>query len=151
MTNDDWYDFLRELLDANVRFLVVGAHALAVHGFPRATQDLDVWIEPTAENATLALRALARFGAPIDSLGIAVADLTTPGMVVQIGLPPNRIDLLTAISGVDNFAAAWDARVSHAIRDRTVPFLDVDRLRDNKRASGRKKDLADLELLGGFP
>ena len=69
-------------------------------------------------------------------------------MVVQIGLPPNRIDLLTAICGVDDFAAAWEARVSHNIRERAIPFLDIGRLRHNKRASGRKKDLADLEALG---
>lgn len=148
---DDWYDLLRDLIDADVRFLVVGAHALAVHGFPRATQDLDVWIDPTRENAKRAMSALGKFGAPIDSIGISLADLSTPGMVVQIGLPPNRIDLLTAISGVDDFGAAWDARVLHNIRERTIPFLDIDRLRDNKRASGRKKDLADLEALGDRP
>lgn len=151
MINDDWYDFLREMVDANVRFLVVGAHALAVHGFPRATQDLVVWIEPSIENATASLRALARFGAPVDSLGVSLADLITPGMVVQIGLPPNRIDLMTSISGVDNFGSAWDARISLPIRDRIIPILDVNHLRVNKRASGRTKDLADLELLGDAP
>ncbi len=71
-------------------------------------------------------------------------------MVIQIGLPPNRIDVLTAISGVEDFSGAWDARVEHVIRGRAIPFLDLERLRQNKRASGRRKDLADLEQLGGL-
>jgi hypothetical protein len=146
---DDWFALLQELLDADVRYVVVGAHAMAVHGFPRATQDLDVWIDRDPDNAVKALQALADFGAPLDALGVTVNDLTTPGMVIQIGLPPNRIDVLTAISGVEDFAAAWDARVEHVIRGRAIPFLDLERLRQNKRASGRRKDLADLEQLGG--
>ena len=102
------------------------------------------------DNAGKTLQALAHFGAPLDALGVTVSDLTTPGMVVQIGLPPNRVDVLTAISGVDDFGAAWDARVEHIIRGRAIPFLDLERLRQNKRASGRRKDLADLERLGGY-
>jgi hypothetical protein len=145
---DDWFALLCEFLDEDVHFVVVGAHALAVHGFPRATQDLDVWIDTERSNAVKALRALAKFGAPLDALGVSLSDLTSPGMVVQIGLPPNRIDVLTAISGVDDFAGAWDARVEHVIRGRAIPFLDLARVRANKRASGRKKDLADLERLG---
>jgi hypothetical protein len=146
---DDWFALLQELLDAGVRYLVVGAHAMAVHGFPRATQDLYVWIDRDPVNAVKTLQALAGFGAPLDAVGVTVNDLTTPGMVVQIGLPPNRIDVLTSISGVEDFAAAWDARVEHVIRGRAIPFLDLERLRQNKRASGRRKDLADLEQLGG--
>jgi hypothetical protein len=146
---DDWFALLQELSDAGVRYLVVGAHAMAVHGFPRATQDLDVWIDRDSGNAGKALQALSTFGAPLDTLGVTTDDLTTPGMVIQIGLPPNRIDVLTAISGVDDFSAAWEARVEHVIRGRAIPFLDLERLRQNKRASGRRKDLADLEQLGG--
>lgn len=149
MIGDDWFALLSELLDANVRFVVVGAHAMAVHGFPRATQDLDVWIDSERDNAVKTMQALAKFGAPLDALGVTLSDLTSPGMVVQIGLPPNRIDVLTAISGVDDFAGAWDDRIEHTIRGRPIPFLDLDRLRHNKRASGRRKDLADLERLGG--
>lgn len=136
------------MLDADVRYVVVGAHAMAVHGFPRATQDLDVWIDRDPVNAAKALEALARFGAPLDAIGVTAADLSTPNTVIQIGMPPNRIDVLTAISGVDDFSAAWDARVEHVIRGRAIPFLDLERLRQNKRASGRRKDLADLEMLG---
>lgn len=150
MIGDDWYDFLRELVDFNVRFLVVGAHALAVHGVPRATQDLDVWIDPSAENAQLTLNALVKFGAPVHALGVTLGDLSAPGLVVQIGMPPNRIDVLTGISGVDDFGAAWDARVSHTIRERLIPFLDVSRLKVNKLATGRKRDLADLESLNAL-
>ena len=112
MIGDDWSALLNEFLDANVRFVVVGAHAMAVHGFPRATQDLDVWIDIERDNAEKTLRALAKFGAPLDALGVTLHDLTAPGIVIQIGLPPNRIDVLTAISGVDDFAGAWDARLA---------------------------------------
>ena len=149
MIGDDWFALLNEFLEANVRFVVVGAHAMAVHGFPRATQDLDVWIDIERDNAEKTLRALAKFGAPLDALGVTLHDLTAPGIVIQIGLPPNRIDVFTAISGIDDFAGAWDARVEHTIRGRPIPFLDLERLRQNKRASGRRKDLADLERLGG--
>lgn len=149
MIGDDWFALLSEFLDAGVRYVVVGAHAMAVHGFPRATQDLDVWIDRERDNAGKTLQALAQFGGPIDALGVTLRDLTTPGMVIQVGLPPNRVDVLTAISGVDDFAGAWDARVEHIIRGRAIPFLDLERLRQNKRASGRRKDLADLERLGG--
>ena len=146
--NDDWFDFLASLLDSHVRFLVVGAHALAVHGVPRATQDIDVWIEPTHQNATRVWKALSEFGAPVAALKISVKDFATPGMVVQIGLPPNRIDLLTTLSGLTDFESAWNERVSHAIRGRTVDFIGRNALLQNKRAAGRKKDLADVEALG---
>lgn len=86
--NDDWVDLLSALLEGEVRFLVVGAHALAVHGVPRGTQDLDVWVEPEAENTIRAWRALAAFGAPLDSLGVTLEDLRRPGTVIQLGLPP---------------------------------------------------------------
>ena len=95
MIGDDWFALFQELLDAGVRYVVVGAHAMAVHGFPRATQDLDVWIDRDPVNAGKTLQALANFGARLDALGVTVNDLTTPGMVIQIGLPPNRIDVLT--------------------------------------------------------
>lgn len=121
---------------------------MAVHGFPRATQDLDLWIDPTMENASRAMEALAQFGAPTDALGVTVQDLSTPGLVVQLGLPPNRVDLLTAISGVNDFDSAWQGRCDHDVRGTSVPFLDRVRLRQNKRATGRLKDLADLETLG---
>jgi hypothetical protein len=145
---DDWIEFLFALLDSGARFLVVGAHALAIYGVPRGTQDLDVWIDPAAANATLVQRALAAFGAPIDALGIALDDLQTLDTVIQIGVAPNRIDLLTSVSGVPDFDSAWSARVEHAVRGRVLPFIGRDALVANKRATGRKKDQGDLEALG---
>jgi hypothetical protein len=145
---DDWFELLVALLDARARFLVVGAHALAVHGVPRGTQDLDVWIDPTSENVERVWRALAAFGAPLDGLGVSRDDLRTVDTVVQLGLPPNRIDVLTSITGIPEFSEAWDTRVEHELRGRPIPFLGRDALLRNKRASGRRKDLADVEALG---
>jgi len=146
--NDDFRDILNELLVAGARFLVVGAHAMALHGVPRATGDLDVWIGSEPANADKVWTALQRFGAPLDTLGIDRQDLATPGIVVQIGLPPRRIDLLTAVSGLD-FEEAWRNRASHSIGPLEVPFLGRAELIRNKHASGRPKDLADLEILEG--
>lgn len=147
--NDDWFELLTALLDADARFMVVGAHALAVHGVPRATQDLDVWIEPTPENAARVWQALVAFGAPLADLKITTDDLCQPGIVVQMGLPPNRIDLLTALSGLGSFASVAPAQVCHTVRSRMIPFLGREALIQNKRAAGRTKDLADVEALGG--
>jgi hypothetical protein len=149
--NDDWFDILQALVKAEARFLVVGAHAMAVHGVPRATQDLDVWVEPTPQNAERVWRALAEFGAPLTSLDITREDFDHPGQVIQLGLPPNRVDLLTTISGVADFASAWRQRTVHAVRELAVPFLGRATLVENKRASGRRRDLADLEALGELP
>jgi len=146
--NEDFRDLLDALLQAGVRFLVVGAHAMAVHGVPRATGDLDVWVQPEPENAERVWTALLRFGAPVRQLGVSRADLETPGMVVQIGLPPRRIDLLTEVSGLD-FDEAWRNRTTHSVESRRIPFLARGDLMRNKRASGRPKDLADLEVLAG--
>jgi len=148
---EDWSDALAALLAAGARFIVVGAHAMAVHGVPRATQDLDVWVEATEENAARVWEALAEFGAPLGDLGITTADFMRPGAVIQLGLPPNRIDVLTEISGVSDFASAWRARTEHEVDGRMVPFLGRATLIANKRASGRLKDLADIEALGEQP
>lgn len=148
---DDWIDLLTALLAVDARFLIVGAHAMAVHGVPRGTQDLDVWIDPRPENEERVWRALVAFGAPLTGLGITHADLQRPGTVIQLGLPPNRIDLLTSISGFPEFDAAWGGRVEHVVRGQRVPFLGRAALVENKRASGRRKDLSDLEALGELP
>jgi hypothetical protein len=148
---EDWSDLLLALLAAHARFIVVGAHAMAVHGVPRATQDLDVWIEATAGNADRVWRALVDFGAPLPDLGITAADFNRPGTVIQLGMAPNRIDILTEISGVPDFGAAWNDRVEHEIEGRSIPFLGLDALITNKRAAGRLKDLADIEALGETP
>ena len=149
--NDDWHDLLVALLDADARFLVVGAHALAVHGVPRGTQDIDIWVDPDPGNTERVWRALSVFGAPASALGIEFADLQRPNSVVQFGLPPNRIDLMTSISGISSFATAWQGHVDHPVRGRMVPFLGRDALLVNKRASARRKDLADVEALGERP
>ncbi|MDZ4673078.1 MAG: hypothetical protein SGI84_01405 [Gemmatimonadota bacterium] len=147
----DWIDLLRALAGAEARFLVVGAHALAVHGVPRGTQDLDLWVEATASNAHRVWEALAEFGAPLTTLGIAPEDFHRPGTVVQLGLPPNRVDILTGIEGIPEFQAAWQERVEHSFGGLSVPFLGRATLVANKRAAGRRKDLADLEALGELP
>jgi hypothetical protein len=146
--NEDFRDLLAALVAADARFLVVGAHALAVHGLPRATGDLDVWIASDPENAGRVWSALLRFGAPVAALGAGVEDLTRPDQILQIGLPPRRIDILTSITGV-SFEQAWPGRVVHdVVEGLRVPFLGRAELVQNKRAAGRAKDLADLEALG---
>jgi len=145
--NEDFQEFLRALRDVGARFLVVGAHAMAVHGVPRATGDLDIWIDRSDDNADRVWTALLEFGVPVEAMGVARDDLTQPDVVVQIGLPPRRIDLFTTITGVD-FGSAWEDRVEHSSADLVVPFLGRDSLITNKRAVGRLKDRADLEALG---
>jgi len=145
--NEDFRDFLVALVRAGARFLVVGAHAMALHGIPRATGDLDVWIRPDRSNAARAWEAIVAFGAPIRSMGISQDDLAVQGTVIQIGLPPRRIDLLTRLSGLE-FDKAWPNRVSVPLDQFEIPFLGRDDLIRNKRAAGRPKDLADLDALG---
>jgi hypothetical protein len=144
---EDFRDLLIELVKANARFLIVGAHALGVHGVPRATVDLDIWIDASEQNAKRVWAALAAFGAPLDTLSIQESDLTQPDVVAQFGLPPYRIDIMTGVSGI-SFEEAWPERVEDLFEDVRVPFLGRDALIRNKRASGRTKDIADLEALG---
>jgi hypothetical protein len=141
----DFEELLGYLTARNVRFVVVGGHALAYHGRPRYTKDLDVFVEPTAENATRLLGALEDFG--FGGLGLTEADFDTPGKVVQLGVAPNRIDLLTSIDGVP-FGDAWSGRVVGRFGCESVPFIGRRELLANKRAVGRLQDLADIEALG---
>jgi len=145
--NQDFLDMLRSLVESGAEFVVVGAHAMAVHGVPRSTGDMDILVRPTAENADLVLEALRLFGAPIEAHGVARKDFEIPGNVYQVGLPPRRIDLMTGLSGVD-FDAAWASRVLIAVEGMEIPFLGLEALRRNKKATGRAKDLVDLKLLG---
>ncbi len=145
--NEDFTDFLTALIEAQARFLVVGAHALAVHGVARATGDLDVWIDATPDNAARVWAALQAFGAPVETLDASVDDLSQPDRVLQLGLPPRRIDVMTDISGVE-FDEAWESKVFQAIGSLDVPFLSRADLVRNKKAAGRTRDLADLEDLG---
>jgi hypothetical protein len=142
--NRDFVEMLSALSEAGVKFLIVGAHALAAHGAPRATGDLDIWVQATAENAARVLTALRQFGAPL--LDLSEADLCAEDTVFQIGLPPSRIDILTGISGV-GFDDAWERRMDIAIGTLTVGTIGRLDFIANKKASGRPKDLLDLELL----
>lgn len=144
----DWIEMMATLQAEGARFLLVGAHAMALHGVPRATQDIDLWVDPSRENASKVWRSIIAFGAPVADLGIEEEDFTTPGMVVQLGLPPNRIDLMTDPSGLDSFSEAWERRAEFNVLGLRVPVLSRADLIANKRASGRTKDLADLEALG---
>jgi hypothetical protein len=142
--NRDFVEMLSELSAAGVEFLVVGAHALAAHGVPRATGDLDIWVRPTLPNAERVLAALRKFGAPLTDL--CANDLTKADTVFQIGLPPARIDLLSGITGV-RFDDAWARRMTVPVAGLTIHVLSREDFVANKRASGRAKDLADLALL----
>lgn len=144
--NADFHDVLRAFVSHDVRFLVVGAHALAAHGIPRATQDLDVWIDATPVNAARVWRALVEFGAPLEDLHISDSDFSRPDVVVQVGMPPSRVDVLTGLTGV-RFDDAWSTRADGTVEGVRVPVLGRDALIQNKRAAGRHKDLGDVEAL----
>jgi len=142
--NPDFLDLLRAFIAADVRFLIVGAYALAAHGRPRATGDLDVWINPTRSNARQVIAALREFGAPVTE--ISETDLASPGIVYQIGVAPGRIDILTDLTALD-FDSAWENRVRMPVGDLEADFLGLQDLIANKRAIGRARDLADVEGL----
>lgn len=142
--HDDFREFLRLLISHRVRFVVVGAHALAAHGSPRYTGDLDVFVEPTAANARRLLAALHDFG--FGALGLVERDFTRANRVAQLGYPPVRIDVLTGISGV-GFGEAWRGRRRARLAGLQVPLLGVDEFIKNKRAAARPKDLADIALI----
>lgn len=144
MLNPHFRDMLCAFNAERVEYLVVGAYAMASYGFPRATGDLDSWIRRTSENADRALRALAAFGAPMSE--ISSRDLLMPDLVVQLGVEPNRIDILTSIDGVE-FEKAYPARTVTRLDDVDIPFLGLEDLIRNKRATGRGKDVADAILL----
>lgn len=140
----DFVEMLSALNAAGAEFLVVGAHAMAAHGVPRATGDLDIWLRATPPNAERVLDALRRFGAPL--FGLTALDLVTPGVVFQIGVAPVRIDLLTSVSGVE-FDDAWPGRLPVSVAGTPFAVIGRDALLRNKRATGRPKDLVDAETL----
>ena len=134
-----------ELLNAHeVRYLVVGAHALAFHGRPRYTGDIDFFVDSSPENAQRINTALQEFG--LIDIDLNAADFTTPDMVVQLGVEPNRVDIMTSISGV-MFGEAWDSRAPGELDGLPVQFISKELLRRNKAAVARKQDLADLDYL----
>ena len=146
MLNPDFRDMLSALSEHDVEYMVVGAYALAYHGLPRATGDIDIWLRCSPENAKRAWAALQAFGAPL--AGIAIEDFESPGNVIQIGVAPRRIDIMTSIDGVE-FNDATDDRAVTSIDGILVPIIGRQQLISNKRAAGRPQDIADLAWLEG--
>jgi len=142
--NQNFRDLLAALSAEGVEFLIVGAYALAVHGLPRATGDLDIWIRPTPENAARLWKALLRFGAPLSS--VSVTDFQSPDTVYRMGRPPNQVDILTSISGVE-FQQAWQNRLQHEVEGVSVTVLGIDEQILNKRSTDRPKDKLDADWL----
>ena len=144
MLNEDYKDMLQALADEKVRFLLVGAYALAAHGYLRATMDIDIWVMPSPRNAEAVLRALRRFDAPLHDL--TAADLQAEGTIFQIGVAPRRIDIITTASGL-HFEETFERSLTVDIEGIEVHVPSLDDLIRNKRTAGRTKDLADAEAL----
>jgi hypothetical protein len=144
MLNQDFKEFIQLLNDNQVKYLVIGGYAVAIHGHPRYTKDLDIWIEMSPVNAQKLMTALTAFG--FGSLGLNAEDFQTPDQVIQLGYPPNRIDLITTPDGID-FPTCYRTKIEVKINEINVNFIDLDNLKKNKQASGRLQDLADLENL----
>ncbi len=142
--NPDFSDLFAALNASGARYLVVGAHAVAFHAAPRFTKDLDIWIDSSPTNARLVFRALQEFGAPLQAL--TLADLSQPELVFQIGIAPNRIDVMTSIDGVE-FSDAWEARAMGHYSDADIPLIGRAHLIQNKRAAGRPQDIIDVSNL----
>jgi hypothetical protein len=142
--NPDFRDLFAALNAAGARYLLVGGYAVAFHAQPRFTKDLDVWTDSAPANADRVYDALRIFGAPLADL--TPADLARAGTIFQIGVPPNRIDIVTSIDGVE-FAAAWPDRATTTYGEAPVLVIGRRHLIENKRASGRPQDLLDLEIL----
>lgn len=144
MLNQDYKDMLSLLLENEVNFLLVGAYALAVHGFPRATADIDIFVKPSKENAKRVYKALSEFGAPLEN--VFIADFEVPGTILQIGVKPRRIDLITEIDGLTFDEADLDKDIVN-IEGLSVPIISKSKLIINKLATGRDKDRLDAENL----
>jgi hypothetical protein len=146
---DDFRDLLVELHDAGAAFVILGGHAVAFHGHPRATKDLDVLVRADPKNARLVYRALAAFGAPLKSFEVSEADFATYNGVLQIGLPPRRIDIINSAAGI-TFDEAIAEGSSIELEGRRIPIIGRTALLKNKRAAGRPQDLADVHALDGI-
>jgi hypothetical protein len=144
LLNPDYRDMLSAFSDEKVEYLLVGAYALAAHGYVRATGDIDLWIRPDKKNAQRVMRALRQFGAPLSQ--VSEDDFVEPGIVLQLGVEPRRIDILTAIDGVD-FEEAWQAREEIQVEGVSVYVIDKVHLAKNKEATGRAQDKFDLDWL----
>lgn len=144
MLNKDFREFIESLNSNKVKYLLVGGYAIAFHGHPRYTKDLDIWLEMSEENAANILKALNDFG--FGDLDVSKKDFLQKGMVVQLGYPPNRIDLINSPDGVD-FAECYETKIEIEIEGLKISVIDLENLKKNKKASGRLQDLADLEKL----
>lgn len=145
MFSQDFKEFFASLNANQVRYLVVGGYAVAFHGHPRYTKDIDIWVEQSRENANALIKAIEQFG--MGSLGLKEDDFLSADQVVQIGYPPDRIDLLSSISGVA-FSECFARKIEVVLDGVVVNFIDLEHLKQNKKASGRLQDLADLDQLG---
>jgi len=146
---DDFRDLLIELADSGAEFVVVGGHAVAFHGHPRATKDMDVLIRANSSNAEKVYRALAAFGAPLQNFAVQAKDFATYDGILQIGLPPRRVDIINRADGV-SFDEAIAEGASFSLEGRTIPVIGRTALIKNKRAAGRTQDAADVEALAGL-
>ena len=144
MFNRDFREFIESLNKHNVRYLLIGGYAVALHGHPRYTKDLDIWIWMEDTNAANLLNALKEFG--FSSISLVVEDFLKPDQIIQLGFPPNRIDLMTSPKGVD-FNTCYASREEIEIDGLKVNLIDLNNLKINKKATGRHQDLADLENL----
>jgi len=142
--NQDFKEFIQSLNDNGVRYLVVGGYAVALHGYPRYTKDMDIWVEMTTENASNVIKALNQFG--FGSIDLKESDFTVPDQIIQLGYPPSRIDILTTLPGVE-FSDCFPSHITVDIEGVSVNFIDLENLKKNKKATGRHQDLADLENL----
>lgn len=144
MLNKDYKEMLQGLLNNEVRFLVVGAYALGVYGYPRATGDFDIWVEASLKNSKKVYKSLVEFGAPLSE--ITAKTFAEEGIIFQIGVAPRRIDIITHIDGV-NFKEAYESRKEINIENLKIPFLSKENLIKNKLATGREKDRLDAQYL----
>lgn len=144
MFSQDFKEFIELLIKNKAEYLIVGGYAVGVHGHPRYTGDLDIWLNPSQQNAELILKSVNEFG--FSSFNLTVSDFTKPGNVIQLGYPPLRIDLLTAIDGV-TFEECFQNMRQVTIGNLTVNFIGYNDLLRNKRESGRPKDIDDIENL----
>ena len=142
--NQDFREFLRSLNDNQVRYLVAGGYAVALHGYPRYTKDIHIWVDRNRDNASKLIAALEQFG--FASLKLSMEDFLESGQIIQLGHPPNRIDLMTSLTGV-NFEACYEKRKILDVDGLDINFIDLENLKANKKATGRHQDLADLENL----
>lgn len=144
MLNPDFKEFIQSLNDNDVRYLVVGGYAVALHGYPRLTKDIDIWIDLNPNNADSIVRAINQFG--FASLGLKKEDFLEPDTIIQLGYPPNQIDILTSLTAVD-FESCYASCTLAEIDGVPINFIDLENLKKNKAATGRLQDRADLENL----